>query len=266
MSHQSYDIARINLLEKLATHLSDVSTPEYCLPTNFPAESETAKNLYFMEAYFTNVIEGIDFDVDDARDIVFNGSAINSRFDDTRDLLNTYVIVSDADEMSRLPKTEADLLELLKHRHMALMHHRSWVNPGAFKARPNRAADTFFVMPEFVEGTLARAFQFYKYLRTPLSRAIFMHTLVCEVHPFADGNGRLSRIMMNSELASAGEPRIIITSALRDEYMAALRSFSKAGTVEALPRMLLRAQAFTVSMDCGDYAAAKKSFIGAARR
>ena len=53
-------------------------------------------------------------------------------------------------------------------------------------------------------------------------RAIFMMFLVAEVHPFSDGNGRLSRIMMNAELVSAGEQRIIVPTIYRANYLAAL--------------------------------------------
>jgi Fic family protein len=39
--------------------------------------------------------------------------------------------------------------------------------------------------------------------------------LVAEVHAFSDGNGRLSRAMMNAELVSAGEQRIIVPPVYR---------------------------------------------------
>jgi len=56
------------------------------------------------------------------------------------------------------------------------------------------------VAPELVEGTLAKGFEIYRSLTAPLHRAIFMMFLISEVHPFADGNGRAARIMMNAEL------------------------------------------------------------------
>ena len=41
-----------------------------------------------------------------------------------------------------------------------------------------------------------------------------MMFLVAEVHPFADGNGRIARVMMNAELLSGGQTRIFIPSVL----------------------------------------------------
>ena len=44
-----------------------------------------------------------------------------------------------------------------------------------------------------------RGFEMYRTLDTPSRRAAFIHFLVSEVHPFADGNGRVPRMMMNAE-------------------------------------------------------------------
>ncbi len=48
-----------------------------------------------------------------------------------------------------------------------------------------------------------------------ITRAVFMMFLIAEIHPFADGNGRTARIMMNAELVAAGEERIVIPPASR---------------------------------------------------
>jgi Fic family protein len=49
-----------------------------------------------------------------------------------------------------------------------------------------------------------------------------MMFLVAEVHPFADGNGRVARIMMNAELVAARESRIIVPTVFRNNYLMAL--------------------------------------------
>ncbi len=67
----------------------------------------------------------------------------------------------------------------------------------------NQFGTLIFVAPEDVHGTLAEGFRIYQRLSEPLHRAIFMMFLVSEVHPFADGNGRVARIMMNAELLAA---------------------------------------------------------------
>ena len=76
--------------------------------------------------------------------------------------------------------------------------------PGEFKAEENRAGLTVFVAPDLVPGTLAEGFALYRSLESPFERAVYMMFLVSEVHPFADGNGRIARVMMNAEFRCRG--------------------------------------------------------------
>jgi fido (protein-threonine AMPylation protein) len=114
-----------------------------------------------------------------------------------------------------------------------------------------------FVAPDLVRGTLDQGFKIYRSLSTPLHRAIFMMFLVAEVHPFADGNGRVARIMMNAELVAAGEQRIVIPTIYRGNYLSALKVISNLTSAEALIRMLDFAQRFSVAIDWADFASAE---------
>ncbi len=71
--------------------------------------------------------------------------------------------------------------------------------PGEYKTQQNRAGSTKFVAPDLVRGTLGPGLKALLSLATPFQRSVFMMFLVAEVHPFSDGNGRLSRIMMDAE-------------------------------------------------------------------
>jgi Fic family protein len=113
----------------------------------------------------------------------------------------------------------------------------------------NRAGDTHFVAPELVSGTLKAGFDFYRSLEAPFQRAVFVMFLVAEVHPFLDGNGRTARIMMNAELAAAGEQRIIIPTVFRNNYLAALRALTRSVEPEPLVRTLDFAQRYTAKVD-----------------
>lgn len=73
--------------------------------------------------------------------------------------------------------------------------------------------------------------------------------LISEVHPFDDGNGRVARIMMNAELAAAGQSRIVIPTGYRDNYIDALRALTRTRKPEPLVRVLDYAQLFTYGMD-----------------
>ncbi len=53
-------------------------------------------------------------------------------------------------------------------------------------------------------------------------RAVLGHWLFGYVHPYADGNGRMARFVMNAMLASGGYPWTVITVESRDAYLSAL--------------------------------------------
>jgi len=69
--------------------------------------------------------------------------------------------------------------------------------------------------------------------------------VVTEVHPFLDGNGRVARIMMNTELTTGRQSKIIIPTVYRDDYMGALRKLTRQGDPDAYIRMLERAHEFS---------------------
>ncbi len=154
--------------------------------------------------------------------------------------------------MSRIPRTAGELIFLLESRHASIMGGRPDKLPGSFKTAPNRAGSTLFVAPELVKGTLAKGFEICRALTAPLHRATFMMFLVSEVHPFAGGNGRVARVMMNAELVVAGETRIIIPTVYRNNYLMALRAMSQNALAGALLRALDFAQRYTAAVDFSD--------------
>ena len=62
-------------------------------------------------------------------------------------------------------------------------------------------------------------------------RAVLGHHLFAFVHPYADGNGRVARFVMNTMLASGGYPWAVIRVSRRVEYLAALEAASAAGDI-----------------------------------
>ncbi len=132
------------------------------------------------------------------------------------------------------------------------MGGRPEVLPGSFKQRANRVGGITFVQPELVRGTLIEGFRLLRTLPTGMARAAFVLFLVSEVHPFADGNGRVSRLAMNAELSAAGFCRVMIPPVFRDEYMSALRALSANANPTPIWRMLDRAQRWVSAVEWSD--------------
>ena len=194
-------------------------------------------------------VEGTEFLVEEAIRIVFEGEIPSHRPADAHDVAGTWRIVSDAREMGRTPGDLGELTGLLRERHRTIMAGRPEIRPGEFKEEVNRAGRTVFVAPDLVPGTLEQGFALYRSLESPFERAVYMMFLVSEVHPFADGNGRIARMMMNAELVAGGDERIVIPTVFRGNYLAAPRALSRTGRPEPLVRVLDYAQRWTIAID-----------------
>lgn len=247
-----YDAFRVDLFWKLFSTLQATHFKNRVEKSN---DTTAFQHFAFFEAYFSNYIEGTEFKVEEAKDIVFKGLFIENRTGDTHDIKGTYELVSNPFEMRKVPSDYEELLELLQKRHATIMRGRPDKRPGAFKQRSNRAGNTVFVEPPFVRGTLQKAFEPYNALEHPLARAIFMMFLVSEIHPFEDGNGRLARVMMNAELVKGKLTKIIIPTVYREDYLLALRKLTRKGTPDAYIRMMDRAQAFSYYLNLEEFEA-----------
>lgn len=204
----------------------------------------------FIEAYFSNYIEGTRFLVDEAEEIAIKGAIPADRPEDGRDVRGTYLeLLESRPGLSPASSGSFEgLVQEVKDRHARVMAGRPDLKPGTFKGRPNQAGNTTFVHPQLVMGTLGAGFEILKTLAPGFSRAVFMHYLLAEVHPFNDGNGRLSRIMMTRELMSEGLSRIVIPTVYRDDYLGVLRSLSR----NDRPLPIIKALEFCqlVAQDC----------------
>jgi hypothetical protein len=244
-----YDARRLELFSALTDTIANTS------PHTLPALPEDVRRrtlLPFYEAYFSNFIEGTEFTIDEAAQIVFNREVPEDRPADAHDITGTYEIVANQVEMRRVPRSFDELGELLRVRHGVLMASRPDKRPGEYKNTPNRAGSTEFVLPELVEGTLEQGFDLVGEITSPFFRALYMMFLVAEVHPFTDGNGRIARIMMSAELQHAGEVPIIIPTVYRNNYLAALRAATYNTSFDPLMAMLMFAQRYTARVDFTD--------------
>lgn len=233
---EAYDVRRVELFEVLQAALLGATF------ASRPEQQGSWTSLAFIEAYFSNWIEGTEFELAEAEGIVFQRAVPAGRFEDAHDVLGTFDLVNDAARRRQVPTNADDLLAILRSHHASVLERRPAAEPGRFKERVNRAGATTFVHPDQVVGTLRAGHRFMRAIPEGLARAIFVQFLVSEVHPFTDGNGRMARIMMNAELTAAGEQRVIVPIVYRDDYLQSLRALSRNGDPAPLIRVLDFAQ------------------------
>lgn len=253
MNSIPFDQKRVSLFEQFHQYLRNLMPfSRICKMTDLEWQ-----NLSFFEAYFSNFIEGTEFGVEEAKEIAFDAKIPVNRPEDAHDILGTYRIVSSRAEMSKVAKNFDEFMDLLKTRHIKIMEGRLTYTPGEFKKYVNRAGSTLFVEPQLVVGTLKHGFELYQSIECPFYRAVFIKFVISEVHPFADGNGRLSRIMMNAELTANNEMKIIIPIIYRSNYLSALKAISQNSILEPIVRVLDFAQKYTRHIDWSNYDNAK---------
>ena len=252
---QAYDGNRLELFSALYSALRNDVFPVLDEPNQTSSEF---RNFAFFESYFSNYIEGTEFEIDEARRIIETGQPLPARNADSHDILGTFHIVASRREMRRTPHSAEELIDILQERHRVLMSARPDRNPGMFKMTNNQAGNTHFVDSTLVRGTLIKGFEYYQALNSAFAKAVFMLFMVSEVHPFNDGNGRISRIMMNAELVSADESKIIIPTVYREDYLNALRRLSRKGDPSVLVRAMSRVRQFSANITGDDFDSTRK--------
>jgi len=237
-----YDPTRIQLFELLFTALKK---QEFQHREEKNTTTAAYRNFAFYESYFSNYIEGTVFEIEEAKRVIETQKPLPARNEDSHDVLGTYQIVSNPREMKIVPGTKEELVEILQYRHQILLSAREDKKPGKFKDKNNRAGDTSFVDMELVTGTLYKSFDYYQALTHPFAKAAYIMFVISEVHPFLDGNGRIARVMMNAELSTAAQTKIIIPTVYREDYLGGLRRLTRNQDPSVYIRMLNRAQGFS---------------------
>ncbi len=78
----------------------------------------------------------------------------------------------------------------------------------------------YLIVPELMEKLIINYEYWKKY--HPIIRAALLHGELVKIHPFVDGNGRTSRLVMNLSLMNSGYLPVIIKKEKRLEYYNAL--------------------------------------------
>lgn len=241
------DQERMRRFEALAAHLRAEPLPRI---ETF-AIGKARQNAAFIESYFSNYVEGTKFDIQQAREIVLESKVVPNRPKDSHDILGVFRLALTSPYRDSPPLAGPEFLEGLESWHADMLKMRPEANPGKLKLEVNFSGTTQFVDPAFVRGTLAEGSQLARSVPEGMARAIYYAFLISEVHPFTDGNGRLSRLVMNAELTRAGLSRIIIPTLYHPQYVDCARALTRGndpvGFVRSLGKMAIWSSQFDYS-------------------
>lgn len=94
----------------------------------------------------------------------------------------------------------------------------------------------YLIIPELMEKLVINYEDWKKY--HPIIKAALIHGELVKIHPFVDGNGRTSRLVMNLSLMNSGYVPVIIKKDKRLEYYTALDKAHTTGDYTDFVRLI----------------------------
>jgi len=188
-------------------------------------DKKLKKHLQISQVYHSNAIEGNKLSLRET-ELILNGMVINER--PLKDEIEAKSLANATDYLYKLidgrePLTKRTLLEL----HGLIMENVPGIPGGKFRSDEVTIKNSDHKPPSFltVQSHIDKLFQFmnrYSHKYPPLIMATILHHFLTWIHPFSDGNGRVSRMFLNFFLLQKGYPEIIVRIAHRDLYYNAL--------------------------------------------
>ncbi|TMH79727.1 MAG: hypothetical protein E6H52_00840 [Betaproteobacteria bacterium] len=144
----------------------------------------------------------------------------------------------------------------MRARHALLMRLVEPMRAGRFRTRdpsaPAAAPVPGRIEPERIEGTLAAGSKLAIEVPEGLARAIFYSILLRRVQPFDRGSDKLAHLLMNAELSSVGEARIVVPTRMRERLQIAGERLLRQGDPERYIRLLVALQRWSAALDFSD--------------
>jgi Fic family protein len=211
--------------------------------------------------YNSNAIEGNSLTLGETRSLLLHGlTAAGKPMRDHLDIKghNEAVVALEDFVRSEYTLTEQFIREM-HHLLLGEPYHtpaqtaggqstRKLIVPGRYKTSPNNVFTAtgelfYFASPEETPGRMTDLVDWYRAEEAaptmhPVALAAEFHYRFVRIHPFDDGNGRMSRLLMNLILLRHGYPMTVIQAADRNRYLAALAE-ADAGEPEPFLRFII---------------------------
>lgn len=192
------------------------------IPDNNAALIRAKKEAYFQHIYHTVGIEGNTMNLAQTRAIVETRTAVAGKsIDEHNEILGLDAAMKyiNSTLVNRVGSISIkDILEI----HMRVLGHVDPVQGGQFRRTqvyvgghvPPGPGNIHYLMEEFASWLNSEtAIRMH-----PVRYAALAHYKLVHIHPFSDGNGRTSRLLMNMILMQAGYPPVIIHKQHRHTY------------------------------------------------
>ncbi|XP_055851576.1 protein adenylyltransferase Fic-like [Episyrphus balteatus] len=211
---QTIDERRLQTLDRKRDALSAIHEANSAL-------RRAKKEAYFQHIYHSVGIEGNTMTLAQTRSILETRMAIDGKsIDEHNEILGLDLAMKyiNASLVNKMEITLKDIMEI----HRRVLGHVDPIEGGEFRRTqvyvgghtPPGPGDLSILMRRF-EGWLNSGETMSLH---PIKHAALAHYKLVHIHPFIDGNGRTSRLLMNTMLMRAGYPPVIIPKQQRHKY------------------------------------------------
>ena len=210
-----------------ADALADISKRHVEERGRMPAKvrRELLEQFVVLFTYATQRVEGSTMTFRETADLLLHGSVPVHRPEHERHeaLAHRDVLLGMAERRRPAPMT----MDLLLRWHRTIFGRTASAGAGNMRRHAVRIRGSKSVFPpwEEVPGEIDGFFRWYRKSRRHLDAAELAAVAHCKfvsIHPFGDGNGRISRLLMNHTLHVGGYPMFTVTMKDRRSYMRAL--------------------------------------------
>jgi len=199
------------------------------LDSQRPLSDEALKtlheNLVVQWTYHSNAIEGNTLTLQETKvaleGITIGGKLLREHFE----AINHKDAILFIEELAKKDETLSEYN--IKQIHSLILKNIDDKNKGVYRDtnviisgathKPPQSFDVASQMEDFI-----KEYEQNKNILHPVELAAFVHIRFVGIHPFIDGNGRTSRLLMNLELIKAGFPPVVIDVEDKLEYYKAL--------------------------------------------
>jgi hypothetical protein len=220
------DAACMALMQALAARLKTESLPrQLATATEEPARTHQA----LLEAYSATCAGPDPVPFDQARDAVLLGRFTEPRPRALHQLLGVFRLAVHSPLCDSVPPFGAWFPQGIKARHGLMSQLDAQAHAGQFRTGVARTPATGWIEAGRIRSTLVAGSQLARGVPDGLARAIFYSVLVWRIQPFEHGSECLAHLLMNAELSSVGEARIIIPTASRSHLVDSRNQLSLGG-------------------------------------
>ena len=219
----------------------------------YRTEADLVEKLYnfrILFAYNSNKIENSTVTYHDTREIFENGKVINY----TGDLRTLFEIQNQKNAfeflLQPILKKEPLSIEFIQNLHKELLEgcyderrYSKGERPGTFKIGDYSVGDNVGSFPEEVESDLKELLREVNEVNQNepeqlLKAAAYLHLNFESIHPFADGNGRVGRALMNYFLMTHQMPPTIFYEEDKKTYYMGLTVFDKTAELDGFVQFI----------------------------